>query len=182
MPKRNIHKEIDWDAIQARVGKKIKDKIERTVLEGDWTWKDILGDHPGQHSEYIERAQYLGERAVDLTDETNVFNMEPFEEGDELVVISENGHFFFFKKNTLQNWFDRPDKKNQPSTDLLITNPITRNPITQDQIARFTYLSSHSSIKKRKRPRSSNRANNRTQKRPRLSIKLKGSLVKNNYN
>jgi hypothetical protein len=84
------------------------------------------GNFPGPLS--LDAAPHLGELELNIRD-LNTISGTRFEDGDEVVRITQNGHPSYFKPAGIQMWFNAGHN----------INPNNNQVVTQDQIARFTY-------------------------------------------
>jgi hypothetical protein len=88
---------------------------------------------PVQEHPTLEDARHIGTLRLNLPvmfepDGEDPISAEPFEDGEELVRL-HGRNSFIFKLASIQSLFDRHDYK----------NPMTRQPIHQGDIERFTY-------------------------------------------
>jgi len=79
----------------------------------------------------IANAPHIGDLELDLSNGTNALSLDKFVDGEELVRLSHsNLPSNIYKIETLQEWFNTGK----------ISNPLTRENITQDDIERFRYV------------------------------------------
>ena len=85
----------------------------------------------GQPILQIDGSNHIGVLRLNLKRQFpngNSFDLEEFIDGEELVRLNHDNRFVF-KKESLQNWFNM--RKG--------TNPLSRQPVTQNDIELFTY-------------------------------------------
>jgi len=79
----------------------------------------------------IANAPHIGDLELDLSNGTNALSLDKFVDGEELVRLNHsNLPSYIYKIETLQEWFNTGE----------ISNPLTRENITQDDIERFRYV------------------------------------------
>jgi hypothetical protein len=127
--KRNVYDEFDWAQMKNQFGPERARELEGKALAGHWEWKDFYPEKALPIN--INKATHIGTLKLNLKKEFpdgNLIEYEPFENGSELVRLMGNNKYIF-KKDTLQELFDYGR----------VINPITEDPLTIDQVERFTY-------------------------------------------
>ena len=91
----------------------------------------VNNDYQGHAMLLIDRANRIGVLKLNLKKQFpngNSLSLEEFVDGEELVRLNHDNRFVF-KKDSLQNWFNTGKG----------TNPLSRQPVTQNDIELFTY-------------------------------------------
>jgi len=112
--------EARWLAISRQEGEANRAWMERAAAAGPQDVQLIIANAP-----------HIGDLELDLSNGTNSLSLDKFVDGEELVRLSHsNLPSNIYKIETLQGWFNTGK----------ISNPLTRENITQDDIERFRYV------------------------------------------